>query len=74
MAKKHPNKHIRAAIQMAVDSGWRLIEAGGQAHIFGVLYCPAGDRGGCRRAVHSTPRNPENHAKQILRKVNRCQH
>jgi hypothetical protein len=29
----HPNKHIREAIKYAEDRGWRVVKAGGQAHI-----------------------------------------
>ncbi|MEM9703991.1 MAG: hypothetical protein AAF907_16245 [Planctomycetota bacterium] len=71
---KHPNKHIREAIEYALDRGWRLEKSGKSAHNWGMLLCPFNARGGCRVAVHSTPRVPENHADQIRRAVDRCPH
>ena len=70
----HPNKHIRAAIEYALEHGWALKKAGPRAHVWGRLYCPQGNRSGCARAVYSTPRVPENHAKDIRRAVDRCPH
>ena len=75
MGKKHPNPDIRAAIQHAEENGWR-IEIGG-AHAWGKLYCPYNSedcRCGefCIMSIHSTPRNPTNHAKQIRRVVDKC--
>jgi hypothetical protein len=68
----HPNKHIREAIEEAEDQGWRFVKAGPRAHIYGTLFCPTA--GGCIKFVHSTPRNPEAHAKDIRRAVKRCPH
>jgi hypothetical protein len=70
----HPNKHIRAAVQYAIDQGWTLKKAGGKAHIWGRLFCPHGDREGCIQSVCSTPRVPESHAKDIRRAVDKCPH
>jgi hypothetical protein len=70
----HPNKHINAAIEYAIGRGWALKKAGARAHIWGSLFCPHGDRGGCRISVFSTPRVPENHARWIRRLVDRCEH
>jgi hypothetical protein len=72
MAKRHPNKHIREAVERAMDLGWRLVESTG--HAWGTLCCPHGQRGGCRISVWSTPRNPENHARRIRRLVAGCPH
>jgi hypothetical protein len=72
MRPRHPNKHIEAAVQYAESLGWRLIK--GQGHRWGVLYCPHAERGGCKVPVYSTPRVPENHAKDIRRSVNGCPH
>jgi hypothetical protein len=71
---KHPNKHIREAIAYAADRGWRVVKAGGQIHIWGNLYCPAQQRGGCIIHVYSTPRVPENHARNIRRGIDDCPH
>lgn len=71
MAKaKHPNKHIREAIRYAEKQGWRLVKSKG--HRFGTLLCPA--ERGCKQAVYSTPRKPEDHARDIRRMVDRCPH
>ena len=32
--KKHPNKHIRDAIQYAVENGWDVVETAGSGHAF----------------------------------------
>lgn len=68
----HSNKHIREVIEIAIERGWRVVKSGGQAHAWGKLYCPAGERGGCIIAVYSTPRNPQNHAKYLLREMDKC--
>jgi hypothetical protein len=65
----HPNKHIRAALEYAEKMGWRFIKSHG--HAFGKILCDHGHRD-CRMSVWSTPRNPENHAKAIRRKVDSC--
>ena len=70
----HPNKHIRAAVDYALDHGWRLRKAGPRAHIWGLLLCRHDARDGCRQQVFSTPRVPENHAARIRRVVDRCPH
>ena len=74
LVANHPNKHIRAAIKYAEDAGWTFRKAAGRAHVFGRLFCPQHDRNGCVKAVYSTPRDPEDHAKDIRRAVDRCPH
>jgi len=69
--KKHPNKHIREAIEHAESHGWEVVESGKSAHAFCRLRCLLGHTEH-QMSIWSTPRNPENHAKQILRKVNQC--
>ena len=32
--KKHPNKHIREAIEYAVENGWDIVETGKSVHAF----------------------------------------
>ena len=71
---EHPNKHIREAIKYAEQQGWRATTSGGQAHIWGTLWCPLETREGCRFRVYSTPASPENHARDIHRAVDRCEH
>ena len=70
----HPNKHVEAAVSYAEGKGWRCTMSGKSSHSWGTLMCPLEDRDGCRIIVNSTPRNPENHAKQIQRKVDKCDH
>jgi hypothetical protein len=69
---KHPNKHIREAIEYAENHGWRFVKSAPRAHSFGKLYCP--QPGGCIEFVRSTPRNPEAHARDLRRAVDRCPH
>jgi hypothetical protein len=71
---KHPNKHIRAAIRHAETKGWRVSKAGPRAHIWGTIWCPQSSREGCRIFVMSTPRDPEKHARDIIRDVDHCPH
>lgn len=71
---EHPNKHIREAVEYAISAGWTLRRAGARAHTWGLLFCPQRDRSGCRRAVYSTPRSPEDHASDIRQAVDRCPH
>jgi hypothetical protein len=70
----HKNKHVRAAVDYALEHGWRLVLAGPRAHIWGTLYCPHQGRDGCLRRVFSTPRVPENHARWLRGAVDHCQH
>ena len=70
----HPNKHIREAVDYALDHGWRLRKAASRAHVWGLLFCPREARDGCRWSVLSSPRVAEHHARQIRRVVDRCPH
>lgn len=69
---RHPNKHIQAVIEEALRRGWRLLACGG--HVWGELYCPESSREGCILRIHSTPQNPENHARRLRREINNCPH
>ena len=70
--KSHQNKHIREAVNYAIERGWRLTESTG--HVWGQLLCPLQTREGCVIRVFGTPKNPENHAKWIRRNVEKCPH
>ena len=70
----HPNKHIREAVEYALDRGWRLEKSGKSSHTWGKLLCPSAARGGCIRRVYSTPRSPEQHADQIRKEIDACGH
>ncbi|NCX94248.1 MAG: hypothetical protein EBX40_06200 [Gammaproteobacteria bacterium] len=74
MRPKHPNKELEKAVKYAESKGWRYQTPGGSAHAWGRLLCPLATREGHAMSVWSTPRNPENHAKQIKRNVDSCDH
>ena len=69
---RHPDKHIAEAIEYAESRGWRVMPSKG--HPWAIIYCPLRARDGCKMSVYSTPRNPEDHAKDILRFVDACPH
>jgi hypothetical protein len=73
--RSHPHSEIEAALKHAEDNGWRVDVGGG--HCWGRIYCPYNDkecRCGvfCISSVWSTPKNPENHGRQIRRVVDNC--
>ena len=77
--KGHPKKEVEAALTALEAAGWTVKEAKGRsAHVWGFVLCPAnaGDacRSGvfCRMSVWSTPRNPQAHARELLRKADGC--
>lgn len=65
----HPNKHIREALKYAQSQGWRIVMSNG--HAYCRIYCGIG-HADCKKSVWSTPRNPENHAKDIRHIVDAC--
>jgi hypothetical protein len=69
---RHPSKEIEAAVAFAEARGWGRRKAHG--HAWARLLCPRHDREGCQLSVWSTPKNPENHAKALVRAVNSCPH
>lgn len=69
---RHPDKHIEKAVQYAEQQGWRVEMSSG--HSWGQLFCPQSTREGCIIRVWSTPRSPENHARQIRKSVDSCPH
>lgn len=71
---KHPNKEIEEAIVYAEHKGWVYKEPGNSAHAWGRLLCPLHTREGHQMSVWSTPRNAYNHACQIKKLVDKCQH
>ena len=74
MAKRprHPNKDIERAIATAEGQDWIYKTSNG--HPWGRLLCPFADRNGCIISVWSTPKNPPNHARQIVAALSRCPH
>lgn len=71
---KHPNKEIEAAIVYAEENGWTYKDSGKSSHSWGQLLCPLHTREGHKMSIWSTPRNAFNHANQIRRFVDKCQH
>ena len=74
---RHSNKDIEKAICHAEESGWRVKESTGKGHSWGSLYCPYNDaecRCGefCISSIWCTPKNPDNHARQLRKIVDNC--
>lgn len=76
---RHPSKEIEAALCALEELGWQVSEAKGRsAHAWGFVRCPenAKDqcRGGifCQMQVWSTPKVPQKHARELLRKAQGC--
>jgi len=67
----HSNKHIREALKYAEGKGWSIKKSSGRAHAWGVIHCQYGHRE-CWMSIYSTPKNPEKHARDIRRTVDRC--
>lgn len=74
MRPKHPNKEIEHALKYAELKGWRYLPSGNSAHSWGRILCPLASREGHAMSIWSTPKSTENHAKQIIRQVNACEH
>lgn len=71
----HPKKEVEQALCHAESMGWRVAVGGG--HCWGRLYCPYNDRECrcgefCVTSIWSTPRSPDNLARQLRRVVNNC--
>ena len=69
---RHPDKEIEGAVAHAEQLGWRVIPVSG--HAWGRLYCAQADSDGCMISVWSTPKSTGNHARSLLRAINRCPH
>ena len=69
---EHPRKEIEAAVAYAESKDWRWRKVSG--HAWGRLLCRFSSREGCQVSVWSTPKNPEAHARDIRRAVDRCAH
>ncbi|MEI7698652.1 MAG: hypothetical protein WCK86_02555 [Planctomycetia bacterium] len=69
---RHSKPAVEKAIQYAEQLGWSVELSNG--HAWGRLYCPFSTREGCIISVWSTPRSPDNHARQIRKKVDSCPH
>ena len=67
---RHPDKDVEAAIAHAEDCGWRVVP--GKNHAKFKLLCPQNDPTGCIIFVWATPKNPGNHARDIMRAIHKC--
>jgi len=65
--KVHKDKPVREAIELLTSDArrWRLVK---QGHLYHLL-CPCGQD---FVRVDNSPRNPESHARRILREAARC--
>ncbi len=72
--RRHSKPEIEAALVEAEARGWRIEPSGGHAKCWGVALCPEATRKGCRMSIQSTPRNAQNHGKQIRKQVAACDH
>lgn len=77
--RKHPSKEIENALRELEALGWMVEEAKGRsAHSWGFVLCPRNMQSDCRSGVFcrmsiwSTPTNPQNHARELLRKAEGC--
>ena len=69
---RHPDKHIESAVAYAELNGWSVKLSNG--HAWARLLCAFHDREGCQISVWSTPEVPQNHAKALIRAIDRCPH
>jgi hypothetical protein len=67
----HKIKHIREALKYADQKGWTVKKSGPRAHAWGIIHCQFG-HAECWMSIYSTPKNPEKHARDIRRTVDRC--
>ena len=70
MGTYHQNKEINQAIEEAVSNGWEWFPSP-KGHCKGRLKCKLGHTEHMF-SVWSTPKNMENHAKDIRRKTSKC--
>lgn len=68
---RHPKKEVEEAFGHAEQAGW-VIASKASGHAWGKATCPT--EGGCVVSIWSTPKSAGNHKKDIIRKVDRCQH
>lgn len=74
---KHPNPHIESALKYAEDNNWEVTKTSSSSHAWGRMKCPNNDRccrngNYCINSIWSTPRTPENHARDIRKIVDKC--
>jgi len=76
--KKHKSKEIEEALQYAEKYGWIVeVHNRSKSHAWGVMKCATNDTkcwNGlyCTTSIWSTPKNAQNHAKQLKKIVDKC--
>ena len=75
----HPKKEVRKALKELRAAGWTIeVARGGRAHRWGTATCPyqhpdgSGGLSRCALVVYGTPRNEDNHARELRRGLRRC--
>jgi hypothetical protein len=73
LRSRHPKKDVEEALQEAEKAGMIVEDSRGH---WGVIWCPGDEHDRCPRPfwVWSSPKNVQNHAKQIRRYIARCPH
>ena len=69
---RHTDKHIEQVVAYAESLGWIWKPSDG--HPWGRLFCPFANREGCILSVWSTPKNPQNFARLLRRRIDSCPH
>lgn len=75
---KHKNKDIEKALQYAEQNGWIVeVHNNSKSHAGGVIKCQQNSKKCwtsiyCITSIWSTPKNPYNHARQIIKIVDKC--
>jgi hypothetical protein len=67
----HPKKQIRDALDGADAAGFDVEDTSGHGHGWGYVMCTLDKQ---RMSVWSTPKNADNHAKQIRHFISRHSH
>jgi hypothetical protein len=68
--RRHPKKEVEQALRVAETRGWK-VQPQPRGHRWGVMRCPAHEHW---HPIWSTPKNPGNHAKELGREMQRCEH
>ncbi len=75
--RKHQHKKITEVLEYAQEQGWSIQESRGRS--WGKVSCPYNDnkcrkRKYCLKNVYTTPKNPENKARELKRIIQNCIH
>jgi len=72
---RHDSQWFRDSLDIARSAGWHFKEAGGAAHIFGMVFCRRVDTDDfCSYVVFSTGEGGESASSGLRRKVEQCRH